>query len=639
MNPQAVSKAHPVVHRRLLRLRRTRNRARHHGLHLPAPWLAGLLCLVGVPVAAEGPAPAEPLETLEQFLDRANGEFDESDREQGAAVWVNVTYLTEDTDLLAARASARDGELRLRMAEEARRFIDADLTPGQRRDLSLISRAEYMPERMALPADPELRNEMTIVQRRMASTFASGRYCPEGEASCKSLGELSDILATSREPSVLLDAWQGWHSVGDTLRDDFRRFAELSHRGAKDFGFADLGEMWRSAYDMPADALAEEAQRLWTQVRPLYEGLHCYARNRLADFYGDELVPRDGPIPAHLLGNMWAQRWDSIFDLLEPYPDVVDLDVTAALETQNYDPIRIAKTGERFFTSMGMPALPETFWQRSMLSKPPDREVVCRPTAWNVNPSENDVRISQCIAPTEEQFVDFHHELGHIYYFLAYNHRPNIHRRGANGAFHEGIGDAVNLSLTPRYYDSIGLIEKGQDSPEATINGLLKLALDRVAFLPFGLILDQWRWGVFSGQIPAERYNAAWWELRIREQGIAPPADRTEDNFDPGSKYHIPANMPYIRYFLARVLQFQLHRSMCEAAGWKGPLHECSVFGNEAAGRILQTLMEPGASQPWQDTLEAAIGTREFDPSAMLSYFEPLSRWLDTQNSGHQCGW
>ncbi len=612
------------------------------GMKLQALCLLLLVAVSGPAAAEEQAAPganAGQEETLEQFLDRANQAFDASDREQGAAVWVNVTYLTDETDLLAARAGARDGELRLRMAQEARKFQNLDLTPRQKRDLSLISRAEYMPERMALPADLALREEMAAIQRRMASLFGSGRHCPEGEASCKGLGELSAILASERDPQVMLDAWRDWRTVTDAMRDDYERFVELSRVGARDFGFSDLGEMWRAAYDMPPAELASQARQIWSQVRPLYEQLHCYTRDRLADFYGEAIVPRNGPIPAHLLGNMWAQRWDGIFDLLEPYEDVVDLDVTAALETQEYGSIRIARTAERFFTSLGLPALPDSFWSRSMLSRPQDREVVCRPTAWNVNPAENDVRISQCIVPTEEQFVDIHHELGHIYYYLAYNHLPNIHRRGANGAFHEGIGDAVNLSLTPGYYRSIGLIPKVPDSPEATINALMKLALDRIAFLPFGLILDEWRWAVFSGEVTPDRYNQAWWDLRIREQGVAPPVDRTESNFDPGAKYHISANMPYVRYFLARILQFQLHRAMCRAAGWKGPLHECSVFGNQAAGNMLFKMLRYGASQPWQDTLEAGIGERDLDASAMLEYFSPLSRWLDRKNEGRQCGW
>jgi len=595
--------------------------------------------LVAVCSVPAGPPSADADGSALEFLDRANAAFDRSDQEQGAAVWVNITYINEDTDLLAARANSRDGDLRLRMAEEAGDYQSPSLSPRLQRALSLISRTEYMPAHMALPADQTLREEMTNVQQRLASTYGTGRYCPSGEASCRSLAQLSAVLESERDPEKLLDAWIGWRKVSATMRGDYQRFTELSRAGARDFGYPDLGEMWRSAYDMPPEELARRAQALWTQVRPLYEQLHCYARSRLSDFYGEDLVPPDGPIPAHLLGDMWAQNWVGIFDLLEPYPGVVDLDITAALDSKGFGPLEIAKTGEGFFTSMGLQSLPGSFWQRSMLSRPSDRDVMCRATAWDINPAVNDVRISQCITPTETNFVDLHHELGHIYYFLAYNHLPNMYRRGANAAFHEAVGDAISLSLTPGYYRAIGLLGATDDSHEADINSLMKLALDRVAFLPFGLIVDQWRWRAFSGDIPPDQYNQAWWTLRAGEQGVSPPVPRTEADFDPGAKYHIPANTPYLRYFLARILQFQLHRAMCRASGWKGPLHRCSNFGSEAAGKLLWNMMEQGASQPWQDTLQAAIGSRDFDGSAMLEYFEPLEKWLRSRNADRACGW
>jgi peptidyl-dipeptidase A len=434
------------------------------------------------PIAAQTPQVDDATyrkETVEAFIERANRDFDESDREQGAAVWVNVTYITDDTDLLAAKAGARDGALRLRFAREARKFDEQSLTDSQRRDLSLLGRAEFMPERMPLPADPELREEMALTQRRMASAFGSGRHCPDGEESCRSLSQLSDVMAFYREPDRLLDAWAGWRAVSAGIGDDYRRFVELGRQGARDFGHEDMGSMWRAQYDMTPAAVEAEVDRLWGQVKPLYDAVHCYARARLADHYGEDVVPRSGPIPAHLLGNMWAQRWDNIYDLLEPYPGAIDLNVSAALETQGYTPVRIARTGERFFMSLGLPALPDSFWERSMLSKPADRDVVCRPTAWNVAPRVNDVRMTQCITPTEENFVDLHHELGHIYYYLSYNHLPNIHRRGANGAFHEGIGDAVNLSLTPGYYQSIGLLEDAAKTREASGAGELSRARSR----------------------------------------------------------------------------------------------------------------------------------------------------------------
>jgi peptidyl-dipeptidase A len=578
-------------------------------------------------------------ESATEFLARANATIDESDAEQGAAAWVSVTYINDDTALLSSTANARQGAIMAGLIEQSVAYDGEDLDPETARHLGLLRRTDYMPEHMSLPSDPDLLVETTTIQRRMEGAYGAGRYCPDGEDSCRTLEQLSDVLAQSRDYDETLAAWLGWRSLFGPMRSDYQRFAELTTMGAGELGYQDMGEMWRSGYDMSPVEFESEVERLWTQAKPLYEQLHCFARNRLADHYGEDKVSRDGPIPAHLLGNMWSQEWTSIFDLLEPYPGVGNLDVTAALEEQGYDAIRVTETGERFFTSLGMPKLPETFWDRSMLTRPRDRDVVCHASAWNMNPAVNDVRIKQCVVPNESHLETMHHELGHVYYYLAYNHHPNLYRKGAHDGFHEGIGDTLNLSMTPGYYQQIGLIDEIEISDEAVINRQLKMALEKIAALPWTKLVDQWRWGVFSGEIPPESYNEAWWELRTRYQGIAPGAERSEEDFDPGAKYHIPGNTPYTRYFLARILQFQFHKALCDAAGYEGPLHACSIYGSEAAGEKLWRMMSYGTSQPWQDTLEAAIGTREMDATAIIDYFQPLMGWLETQNEGHTCGW
>lgn len=588
------------------------------------------------PVAA---TPAVASETASEFLRRANAAIDKSDEEQGAAAWVSVTYINADTALLSTNANARQGALMAKLIEDAGAYDDAQLEPETARHLGMLRRSDYMPEHMSLPSDPDRLVETTAVQRKMEGMYGAGRYCPDGEESCKTLEQLSDILAHSRDYDETLAAWLGWRTVSVPMRADYQRFAELTGEGALELGYNDMGEMWRSGYDMSPAQFESEVERLWGQAKPLYEQLHCYVRDKLADHYGDKRVPRDGPIPAHLLGNMWSQEWTSVYDLLEPFPSAGNLDITAALERQDYDAKRVAEAGERFFISMGMPELPESFWDRSMLQRPRDRDVVCHASAWNMDPANNDVRIKQCIVPTESAFTTIHHELGHIYYYLAYNHLPNLYRKGAHDGFHEGIGDTLNLSMTPGYYQQIGLIDDIKVSDEALINRQLKQALEKIAALPWTKLVDQWRWGVFSGEIPPERYNEAWWELRTRYQGIAPAVERSEADFDPGAKYHIPGNTPYTRYFLARILQFQFHKALCDAAGYEGPLHACSIYGSEEAGEKLWNMMSYGTSQPWQDTLEAAIGTRDMDASAIIDYFQPLMGWLETQNQGKTCGW
>jgi peptidyl-dipeptidase A len=588
------------------------------------------------PVAA---TPVVASETASEFLRRANATIDKSDEEQGAAAWVSVTYINADTALLSTNANARQGALMAKLIEDAGAYDDAQLEPETARHLGMLRRSDYMPEHMSLPSDPDRLVETTAVQRKMEGMYGAGRYCPDGEESCKTLEQLSDILAHSRDYDETLAAWLGWRTVSVPMRADYQRFAELTSEGALELGYNDMGEMWRSGYDMSPAQFESEVERLWGQAKPLYEQLHCYVRDKLADHYGDNRVPRDGPIPAHLLGNMWSQEWTSVYDLLEPFPSAGNLDITAALERQDYDAKRVAEAGERFFISMGMPELPESFWDRSMLQRPRDRDVVCHASAWNMDPANNDVRIKQCIVPTESAFTTIHHELGHIYYYLAYNHLPNLYRKGAHDGFHEGIGDTLNLSMTPGYYQQIGLIDDVKVSDEALINRQLKQALEKIAALPWTKLVDQWRWGVFSGEIPPERYNEAWWELRMRYQGIAPAVERSEADFDPGAKYHIPGNTPYTRYFLARILQFQFHKALCDAAGYEGPLHACSIYGSKEAGEKLWNMMSYGTSQPWQDTLEAAIGTRDMDASAIIDYFQPLMGWLETQNEGKTCGW
>jgi peptidyl-dipeptidase A len=452
------------------------------------------------------------------------------------------------------------------------------------------------------------------------------------------LGELEDILAKSRDYDENLEAWVGWRTISPPMRDGYRRFAELANEGAIELGYADLGEMWRAEYDMSPAEFEQEALRLYRQVEPLYNELHCYARSQLAKHYGEDKVPLDAPIPAHLLGNMWSQTWDNIYELLEPYPGVGDVDVDSTLERENYTPQQMVQSAEGFYVSLGFDPLPDTFWDRSMFSKPADRDVICHASAWGLDGGK-DLRIKMCIKQTYEELRVIYHELGHNIYQRAYSIQPPLFQGSAHGGFHEAIGDTVTLSMTPGYLQEVGLIEDAEDSYEAIINRQMQRALAGISVLPWAKLVDEWRWGVFSGAIKPEDYNKAWWELRTKYQGIVAPVERTEADFDPGAKYHIPGNTSYSRYFLARILQFQFQRALCETAGYDGPLHACSVYNSKEAGAKLQAMLEAGSSQPWQDTLEKLTGTRQMDASAIIDYFEPLMGWLQEKNEGMSCGW
>jgi peptidyl-dipeptidase A len=576
---------------------------------------------------------AAPAETAEQFVARINAELVELQREAGKAFWVQSTYITGDTTYLAAKASERMLAFHGRAVQESRRYQGQPLDGDTARQLARLRLGTVMPA----PADPAKRAELAGTATGMESRYGAAKYCP-AEGECLSESDIIRIMANSRDYGELLDVWRGWHDTARPLQPMYQRFAELANEGARALGFSDLGEMWKSGYDMAPAEFEAEAERLWAQVEPLYRELHCHVRDKLADHYGEQAVPREGPIPAHLLGNIWAQQWGNLYELVEPVPGVAQFDITRALQEQGWDEVRMTRTAENFFVSLGMPALPETFWERSLLTKPRDRDVVCHASAWPLDGGE-DVRIKQCVEPTGEHLRTLHHELGHIYYFMLYKHLPPLYQDGAHDGFHEGIGDTLELSMTPAYLRQIGLVDEIEQSPEATLNLQMKLALDKIAFLPFGKLIDQWRWDVFAGKVAPENYNAAWWALRARYQGIAPAVARDEGDFDAGAKFHIPGNTPYTRYFLSHILQFQFHRALCEAAGHEGPLHECSIYGNEEAGRRLMAMLELGASRPWPDALELVTGSREMDASAIIDYFQPLMSWLAEQNEGRSCGW
>jgi len=580
------------------------------------------------------PAAVASAETADEFVARLNQELAGIFLEVNAASWTQQTYITVDTEFLAAKTNERLLGAFSRLVKESKQFEGQPMSPASKRAIELLKLGLPAPA----PDDPAKRAELAAVAAGMESKYSTAKYCPKGPESCRNSTELMAVLATSRDYDQLLDAWQGWHDAARPLRADYARFVALANEGARELGYKDLGAMWRSGYDMPADDFTREAARLWGQVQPFYEQLHCYARGRLAKKYGEDKIPAGKPIPAHLLGNMWAQQWTTLYDLLEPYPGVSNLDVDGALKAQGYDAVRITKSSEDFYKSIGFPALPKTFWERSMLTRPRDREVVCYASAWQLDAYE-DVRIKMCIEPDLESLRTMYHEMGHVYYDLWYKDQPLMFQGGAHDGFHEAIGDTINLSMTPAYLAKIGLLPPSQPSREAEINEQMQMALEKIAFLPFGKVIDEWRWKVFSGEISPANYNATWWALREQYQGIAPPVARSEADFDPGAKYHVPANTPYTRYFLSFILQFQFQKALCAAAGYKGPLAECSIYGNEAAGRKFAAMLSKGQSQPWQETLYELTGTRQMDASAILEYFAPLRAWLTEQNKGQKCGW
>ncbi|MBS2033215.1 MAG: M2 family metallopeptidase [Deltaproteobacteria bacterium] len=548
------------------------------------------------------------------------------------AAWVNENFITDDTEFLSAKGEEDTAEYFTRMIPESARFDGLKLPPDLQRMHDIFKVQQLIPA----PADPAKRAELAQIKTAMDSGYGKAKYCkPNGK--CLSLDDLEKTLAESRNYDELVDAWVGWHDQAAPMRQEYVRYVELANEGAREIGFPDVGALWRSQYDMPPDAFAADEERLWAQVKPLYEALHCYVRKQLHKKYGDK-VPAHGLIPVPLTGNMWGQDFVNIYPLVEPYPGASQLDVSKSIEAKKISPQDEVKIGEKFFTSLGFAPLPDTFWKRSLFTRPADRDVVCHASAWD--PQWNgDVRLKMCITPTETDLVTIHHELGHDFYFLSYDTLPMLFQNSANDGFHEAIGDTIALSVTPSYYKQIGLLNNVSNTEQARMNQLMKRALEKVAFLPFGLFVDKWRWQVFDGKVKPENYNAAWWALKAQYQGEAPPVSRDETKFDPGAKYHVASSTPYTRYFLSFIYQFQFHRALCKAAGFTGPIDECSIYGNKAAGEKLRKTLAMGQSRPWQDAMQELTGQREADASAILDYFAPLKTWLDQQNKGEQCGW
>ena len=589
-------------------------------------------------LACDAPQTAEPAKStpvdVESFITGINQEAKTLWLERAAASWVYATYLNDDTARLSSLADQRYAAWHSKTVAKSLVYKNDALGPKERRMLNILALGTRMPA----PARSNAQKELAEIAVSLERIYSEGQYCPEDGSKCLYGSDLEEAIASSRDYDKALEYWQAWRKVSIPMRQPYQRFVELTNEGARELGYADTGQMWRSGYDMPEEAFRAETDRLWEQVAPLYEALQCHVRAELVEHYGPERLPASGAIPAHLLGNMWSQNWSAIYDLIEPYPEAAKVDPTAALLAGDYSPEDMVRSAEGFYASLGFAPLPDSFWQRSMLSRPKDREVVCYASAHDMDGGE-DIRIKMCSNQTYSDLRVIYHELGHNMYARAYRNQPTLFKSGANDGFHEAVGDAVLMAMTPAYLASVGLADSAEVTHETTINDQMRRALEKVVRLPWTKLVDEWRWGVFSGEIPPERYNASWWQLREDYQGIVAPVTRTESDFDPGAKYHIPANVPYSRYFLSSILQFQFYQSMCEASGHQGPLHECSFYGSKQAGAKFENMLSKGRSQPWQDTLEELTGTRQMDASAILEYFEPLSMWLAEENADRQCGW
>jgi|TARA_B100002019_G_scaffold56893_1_gene48910 peptidyl-dipeptidase A len=600
-------------------------------------YLSIYLLLLIVASCVPGSEQIDRNKEIEDFLNN----IEEENKNDGpviySASWISSNFITYDSQKVIADYGTRYTLKSLERSREASAFDDVSTSAENRRMLNILKSSFVMPP----PLNKELASELSSITTSLEAMYGSGEHCYE-DGSCYDLEAFESIIDNSRDPEELLKAWQGWHEIGKPMKSMYMRMVDIGNQGSKDLGYQGLSDLWFSKYDMPADEFLNETDRVWEEVKPLYDALHCHVRAKLNEHYGDNVVPESGPLPVHLLGNMWGQSWSNIYDLVYTEESQQNsVDVTKIIEEKGLNEIEMVEYAEDFFLSIGFDPLPDTFWERSLFVKPRDRSVVCHASAWNLDPANNDLRIKMCIEKNEEDFVTIHHELGHIFYYQAYNHLPTLFQGGANDGFHEAFGDLLTLSITPDYLTQIDFITEEQASvaKEDPIGLLMKQALDGVVVVPWALMLDKWRSGVFNGEIDETNLNSSWWKLREYYQGINTSTERSEDYFDPGAKYHIPGNTPYTRYYLARIMQYQFHEALCNEIEFDGLLHECSIYGSEKAGDKIISTMAMGESLPWQDAFENLTGSRKLSGKSILNYYAPLKDWLDEQNENRTCGW
>ena len=574
---------------------------------------------------------------LEEFLANVESENKKDGPVIYSASWISSNFITYDSQKIIADYGTKSTLKSLQRSREAASFDGLDTSKENQRMLNILKSSFVMPP----PLDEELASELSEITTSLEAMYGSGEYCFDDEE-CYDLEAFESIIDNSRDPKELLRAWEGWHEIGKPMKPMYMRMVDIGNQGSVDLGYEGLSDLWFSKYDMPAEDFLDDTDRVWSEVKPLYDALHCHVRAKLNEHYGDEVISKTGPLPVHMLGNMWGQSWSNIYDLVyEEKPDSKYIDVTKIINEKSLSEIEMVEYAEDFFISMGFKPLPKTFWERSLFVKPRDRSVVCHASAWNLDPANNDLRIKMCIEKNEEDFITIHHELGHIFYYQAYNHIPTVFQAGANDGFHEAFGDLLTLSITPDYLVDIGFISEddAEEAKKDPIGLLMKQALDGVVIVPWALMLDKWRSGVFDGDIDESNLNSSWWSLREEYQGINTSYERSENYFDPGAKYHIPGNTPYTRYYLASIMQYQFHEALCNLIDYDGYLHECSIYGNKEAGDRIITTMAMGQSLPWQEAFENLTGSRQLSGKSIMNYYAPLKEWLDEENKNRTCGW
>ncbi|XP_059535969.1 angiotensin-converting enzyme 2 isoform X1 [Myotis daubentonii] len=577
------------------------------------------------------------------FLDNFNSKAEDLSHESALASWDYNTNITDENVQKMNEADSKWSAFYEQQSKLAQTYPLQEIqNPTIKRQLQVLQ------QNGSSVLSPDKSKQLSTILTKMSTIYSTGKVCnPNNPEECFTLAGLEDIMEKSKDYNQRLWVWEGWRSeVGKQLRPLYEEYVDLKNEMARGNNYEDYGDYWRGDYETEGKdgynysrhQLIEDVERIFLEIKPLYEHLHAYVRAKLMNAYPSRISPT-GYLPAHLLGDMWGRFWTNLYNLTVPFEQKPNIDVTGAMVEQSWDAEKIFKEAEKFYISVGLPSMTPGFWNNSMLTEPGDgRKVVCHPTAWDLG--KGDFRIKMCTKVTMDDFLTAHHEMGHIQYDMAYATQPYLLRNGANEGFHEAVGEVMSLSVaTPKHLKVMGLLPPDfSEDNETEINFLLKQALNIVGTLPFTYMLEKWRWMVFKGEIPKEQWMKKWWEMKREIVGVMEPLPHDETYCDPASLFHVANDYSFIRYFTRTIFEFQFQEALCQIAKHQGPLHKCDISNSKEAGNKLLEMLKLGKSEPWTLALEKIVGTKKMDAKPLLNYFEPLFTWLKEQN-GNSVGW
>jgi len=573
--------------------------------------------------------PTQEQKDAQAFLDSYTQDYIQLYYASAEASWATNTEIKEGDTLNAYNSRIADEALTaftgsVENIETTKKFLSQkdNLTPLQVRQLEVILyNAGSDPQTVADLVKEKIKASIAQTEKLFGFTFKL--YGKE-----VTTNNIDDILKTETNLQKRLDAWEASKEVGKGLKAGLVNLRRLRNETVQALDYPDYFSYQVSDYGLTTSDMMDMMKRLNQELRPLFRELHTYARYELAKKYGVKEIP--DYLPAHWLPNRWGQDWSSMLD-------VEGLNVDSILSTKSPD--WIVKEGEALYKSLGFPALPESFWLKSNLYPYPADSTLKKnnhASAWHLD-LDRDVRSLMSVEPNAEWFETSNHELGHIYYYLAYTTPdvPPVLRNGANRAFHEALGSMMGMAAMQKpYLAGRGLIPA--DTKTDSIQIMLKEALNFAVFIPFAAgTMSEFEKALYADNLPESEFNNKWWALVKQYQGIVPPNERGDQLCDACTKTHINDDAAqYYDYALSYVILFQLHQHIAEKILHQPPT-ATNYFGNKEIGDFLKKLMSTGATKNWRDVMKEATG-EDMNAKSLVRYFDPLMTWLKKQNSGRK---